>query len=40
LDLLQTFKQLFFCDIEFHDGKERLRCKAFDFIRQPQSRKR
>jgi hypothetical protein len=35
LDLLQAFKQFFFRDIEFHDGKERLRCKAFDFVRQP-----
>ena len=35
LDLLQAFEQLFFRDTEFHDGKERLRCKAFDFIRQP-----
>src|SRR6266487_761019 len=35
LDLLQALKQLFFRDIEFHDGKERLRCKAFNFVRQP-----
>src|SRR6266567_2162665 len=35
LNLLQTLKQLFFRDIEFHDGRERLRCKAFNFVRQP-----
>jgi hypothetical protein len=35
LNLLQALKQLFFRDIEFHDAKERLRCKAFNFVRQP-----
>jgi hypothetical protein len=41
LNLLQTFEQLLFRDAEFHeDGNESLRCKAFDFIRQPQSRRR
>ena len=39
LDLLQTLEEFFFRDAKFHEGgNESLRCKAFDFIRQPQSR--
>jgi len=34
---LQTFEQFFFRDAEFHDGEQRLRCKASDFIRQPET---
>ena len=40
LHLLQAFEQFFFCNTEFHDGKEHLRCKALDFIRQPQSQRK
>ena len=38
LDLLQSFEEFFFGDAEFHEADGRLRCKAFDFVRQPQSR--
>ena len=39
LNLLQTFEKLFFRNAKFHEGGwGSLRCKAFDFIRQPQSR--
>ena len=38
LDLLQTFEQFFFRNTKFHYNRQAvLRCKAFDFIRQPQS---
>src|SRR5881409_3216945 len=40
LHLLQAFEQFFFCNTEFHDGKEHLRCKALDFIRPPQSQRK
>jgi hypothetical protein len=34
LDLLQAFEQFFFRNAKFHDEQKRLRCKAFDFVRQ------
>src|SRR5206468_5949392 len=34
LDLLQTLEQFFFRNAKFHDERKRLRCKAFDFVRQ------